>query len=98
MASGRNQAAGCVVWCGLVGGGAAAGVLLALAAELVWPTRAGDGGPLAGAGVIGEVLWRMALAGLAGAVIGGAVAGWAVGRFRRGRRAEPGAAPDTGHG
>jgi hypothetical protein len=77
-----------VVWCGLVGGGAATGVLLALVAELVWPTRA------EGVGVIGVVLERAALAGLVGAIIGGAVASWAVGRFRRGGRAEPGAAPD----
>jgi len=71
MGSDRSSAAGCVVWCGLVAGGAAAGVLLALAAELAWPTRVADGGPLAGAGLVGAVLERAALAGLVGAVIGG---------------------------
>jgi hypothetical protein len=98
VASGWNQGAGCVVWCGLVTGGAAAGVLLALAAELIWPTQVADGGPLAGAGVLGLVLGRAALAGLVGAIVGGAAAGWAVGRLRRGSsdRAEPSAAADRG--
>lgn len=90
MASGEKQAAGCVVWCGLVGGGAAVGVLLVVAAEFIWPTRVADGGPLAGAGVIGEVLGRAALCGFIGAVIGGAAARWAVWRLRRGQRADPG--------
>jgi len=51
-------------------------------AEFVWPTPAGDGGALGGAGLIGVVLWRAAFAGLVGAVIGGVAARWAVGRSR----------------
>ena len=96
MGPSRGSAAGGVVGCGLVAGGAAGGVLLAVLAEVVWPTRVADGGPLAGAGVIGVVLWRAALAGLVGAILGGAVAGWAVGQLRRGGRGELGDVSDRG--
>lgn len=84
--SSQNQAAGCVVWCGLVAGGAAVGVLLVLVAELVWPTQGDGGGAIAGAGVIGMFFFRAAFAALVGAIIGGAVAAWTVSRFRRGER------------
>lgn len=83
MVSDQSSAAGCVVWCGLVAGGMAVGVLLTLAVELVWPTRVDDGGPLAGAGIIMVVLWRTIFAALIGAIIGGVAAGWTVRRLRR---------------
>jgi hypothetical protein len=91
MGSDRTTVAGCVVWCGLIAGGAATGVLLAVLAEFVRPTPVGDGGPLAGAGLIGVILWRAVLTGLVGAILGGVVANWTVGRLRRsgGGRASP---------
>ena len=100
MRSRQNSAAGCTVWCGLVASGAAGGLLLAVLAEFVWPTPVGEGGPLAGAGVLGVVLWRAVMAGLVGAVLGGALAGWAVGRLRRngGGHAESSAELDPDRG
>jgi hypothetical protein len=83
MGSGQAGFAGCVIWCGLIAGGAACGVLLSIIAEFVWPTSTGDSGPLAGVGLIGVGLLRAVLTGLSGAVFGGVVAGWTVGRLRR---------------